>query len=369
MFEKLYGLSCVENQVLAILRENGIDVRPLYYNSAIALKDLFYAMVIQDEKPHHYHGIPRIQDELKEWGLLGIKRRRPQTMKTIRERIRSCGDGEYVLVRVTPEFTRSVLHARGFREDHFVRVAAEGKEFIVYNDIPETTVRLSAAAFGKSCCGEYLLISLRGPIDESVKERLWQRRLFKPEKQTPYLFSEADRDCVANNAQGLRNLLGVYKLMRYRMQEYYGQYVDTQFIRSAMPALEQYYAKAEYLNLRQRNAQQPLFELLCELNRLDTELMNTLAEKLTANAMQRQVDRILSDMSFLEDSPSPDMTLREDLGLDSLRLVELMVELENALTIQLEESDLDPENLLTVGDLYRLLEKYPVGSTLETKEK
>ena len=46
MFEGLYGLSCVENQVLAFLRQQEVDVAPLYYNSAVPLKELFFFMVI-----------------------------------------------------------------------------------------------------------------------------------------------------------------------------------------------------------------------------------------------------------------------------------------------------------------------------------
>lgn len=74
--------------------------------------------------------------------------------------------------------------------------------------------------------------------------------------------------------------------------------------------------------------------------------------------MKKEVDRILMELCFLEEAPMPAMTLKEELGLDSLRLVELMVALEEALAVQLEESDLDPAELVTVGDVYRLAGKY-----------
>ena len=37
MFEGLYGLSCVENQVLAFLRQQEVDVAPLYYNIGVTV--------------------------------------------------------------------------------------------------------------------------------------------------------------------------------------------------------------------------------------------------------------------------------------------------------------------------------------------
>ena len=46
------------------------------------------------------------------------------------------------------------------------------------------------------------------------------------------------------------------------------------------------------------------------------------------------------------------------MGLDSLRLVELMVMLEETFGVEFEESDLDPARLLTVGDVYALMQRY-----------
>ncbi len=50
--------------------------------------------------------------------------------------------------------------------------------------------------------------------------------------------------------------------------------------------------------------------------------------------------------------------LQSDLGLDSLLMVTLLVELEEALQIELDESDMNPFALATVGDVVRLAEKY-----------
>jgi len=50
-----------------------------------------------------------------------------------------------------------------------------------------------------------------------------------------------------------------------------------------------------------------------------------------------------------------DSTLREDLGLDSLRTVDLVIELEDQFDISIETDDLDA--VRTVGDLVLLIEK------------
>lgn len=50
--------------------------------------------------------------------------------------------------------------------------------------------------------------------------------------------------------------------------------------------------------------------------------------------------------------------LQEDAGLDSLGMVALLVAVEDCFSIQLEESDMDPFLLQTVGDIVCLTDKY-----------
>jgi acyl carrier protein len=50
--------------------------------------------------------------------------------------------------------------------------------------------------------------------------------------------------------------------------------------------------------------------------------------------------------------------LAKDIGLDSLGMVTLLVMLEDEFRIELNESDMNPFDLLTVGDVIRLVEKY-----------
>ena len=76
--------------------------------------------------------------------------------------------------------------------------------------------------------------------------------------------------------------------------------------------------------------------------------------------MKEKVNEILKEKSFCDEITS-ELKLREDLGLDSLNMVELMVELEDKFNIEIEESDLDPAALQTVSQIYDLVEKYTEG--------
>jgi len=58
------------------------------------------------------------------------------------------------------------------------------------------------------------------------------------------------------------------------------------------------------------------------------------------------------------DEEITDATILENLGFDSLKTVELMVEVEENFDIEFEESDLNTSKIQTVADLENLLKKY-----------
>lgn len=59
--------------------------------------------------------------------------------------------------------------------------------------------------------------------------------------------------------------------------------------------------------------------------------------------------------------------LQNDIGLDSLGMVTLLMELEEMLAVQLDESDMNPFDLSTVADVVRLAKKYcEVGDEKES---
>lgn len=60
--------------------------------------------------------------------------------------------------------------------------------------------------------------------------------------------------------------------------------------------------------------------------------------------------------------------LQSDLGLDSLQMVTLLIMLEDNFGIILEESDMNPFDLMTVDDIMILVKKYIGGDANERKE-
>lgn len=73
--------------------------------------------------------------------------------------------------------------------------------------------------------------------------------------------------------------------------------------------------------------------------------------------MEERINLILEEKSFCE-AITPELSLLEDLGLDSLSMVELIVSLEDEFDIEIDESDLDPSMLQTVAQIYNLIHTY-----------
>ena len=65
---------------------------------------------------------------------------------------------------------------------------------------------------------------------------------------------------------------------------------------------------------------------------------------------------IASKLGLSEDEITPEKNLSNDLGADSLDVVELSMELEREFNLKFEDSD--TEKIQTVADLYALIEGY-----------
>ena len=63
---------------------------------------------------------------------------------------------------------------------------------------------------------------------------------------------------------------------------------------------------------------------------------------------------------------NPELTLKEDLALDSMQMVVMLITLEDVFDIVLDESDMNPFDLITVQDIVDLVDKYLKEDKFET---
>ena len=69
------------------------------------------------------------------------------------------------------------------------------------------------------------------------------------------------------------------------------------------------------------------------------------------------VFKILSDLSGVSVNEAQ-MRLVEDIGLDSLMLVTMLIEIEEEFNIEFNESDMNPYDFITAGDVIAMTERY-----------
>ena len=77
---------------------------------------------------------------------------------------------------------------------------------------------------------------------------------------------------------------------------------------------------------------------------------------------------ILSELSGI-DAIYIEQGLQPDLGLDSLHMVMLLMMLEESFQIILDESDMNPFDLINVSNVVNLVKKYLGGENNEGNEK
>ena len=77
--------------------------------------------------------------------------------------------------------------------------------------------------------------------------------------------------------------------------------------------------------------------------------------------IETQVIGILEDLCT-EKITDTSLVLISDLALDSLRMVMLLVMIEDVFEIELNESDMNPFELRTVNDVINLVAKYKIES-------
>lgn len=73
--------------------------------------------------------------------------------------------------------------------------------------------------------------------------------------------------------------------------------------------------------------------------------------------IEERIKDILSELSG-EKSIETKARLQEDLSLDSLSMVTMLVEIEDSFSIELDEKDMNPFDLITVADVIKLTEGY-----------
>ena len=74
--------------------------------------------------------------------------------------------------------------------------------------------------------------------------------------------------------------------------------------------------------------------------------------------MKDNIIEVISSLSVLDSNEIKEEDSLISIGIDSLKTVNLILELENSFNFIFNDSDLDPENLKTVKNIIDIVSKY-----------
>ena len=83
--------------------------------------------------------------------------------------------------------------------------------------------------------------------------------------------------------------------------------------------------------------------------------------------VREKISEILSELTGI-DSINTDDALQEDLGLNSIQMVTLLIMIEDNFNIFLDESDMNPYDLIYVYQIVDVVEKYIKGDRDEENQ-
>lgn len=228
----------------------------------------------------YFDRIEKIQDILKQQHIISLELHHSQNISAVQKEITDSNCNRYILIQLRTSFMQETYHKASWRDDHFALILPDINGYRLLNDIPASETTLHECDLQKAYAGNYFVLSILKKSTEIDTGLLWTNRRFKPENYKPFMYQGDDLDDIMNLEIRLRNLTGIYKISRYRLQRYYAGRVDMSYTEPILRKVEQLYGQFEYFHLRKNVPPEKIFDAMQKLCDLDYEFMMPLKEKL-----------------------------------------------------------------------------------------
>lgn len=268
MLKHKYGLTPKEDALINYLADEKIDFTPMFYNSAIPIKELFYFFVIAGNTFYEFDRIPNLFTELQNFHVMQFESFIYEDLQKVRRSIRAADTNEGVLINLSSDGA----------DNKWAYIKANKMRFTINPIQSEEGNDISALQLRKMYAGEIIQLKL---LNNDIPDynQLFVQRLFKPEQYIPFYFVESDLENVEDLLFRMDNMFYAYKVTRYRMIEYYSFFTDVEFMRKSMRKVESVFELLIHLK-NKGNLKSNCFVILHELNQTDVSMMSILKEKL-----------------------------------------------------------------------------------------
>lgn len=250
-YDNLWGLSCVENQVLAIMCAENIDRSFVYANSLIPLKKLHTFFFIEKKEYAYFDGVPKAQDLLRDSGMLELKLLEDISASEVYRRL--LHSRVYVLLKTDPRYMEKIFYKRPMRDDHFVLAQKSENGVMLFNDIPVNGREVLYGELKEAYAGKAITLSFSEIRLQYEFSELNQRLIKQARKMQCRSFSTGYDDIGAEeNGEKLRDLVGIYKLTLQRLAEFYRNRYQYEILLEQIKLLSRLYVQLSYAVLRRK---------------------------------------------------------------------------------------------------------------------
>lgn len=143
-FENVHGITCVENQFLAILKHINEPYALLFMNSYIAISEIFDEFILNNAKYAYFSKLDRVQKTAKDIGLAKLSLVELKYDEMITSLYASIEGGVPLLIQVDPLKLPQLEGVLPWREDHYISLfGIEEDKVSVLDDIPRRIFSIS----------------------------------------------------------------------------------------------------------------------------------------------------------------------------------------------------------------------------------
>ena len=240
LFQDIFGLSCVENLVLYILRQSGKPFRYLYYDSFLTLFELERGFICKKDTFVDFKSIRKIQDIALDEGWIDMS-----FDDSFLWRESLVFDGEIRLIMVTPQFMLDKFQINAWRTDHYILTYVnEEHDYCFVNDHPPFCDIISSKEMSYYFAGKTIAIKVKEHINTDLSYYL---NTFKSN-----LIRHDYYEIHCDDLLMLRDIIGVLRIIRRRIFSFVEIKELNEMFNQYLKQLDRFYASIEYMRIKDK---------------------------------------------------------------------------------------------------------------------
>lgn len=267
--DNLYGLSCIENFLLYVLKKESYSYRYLFFESMLSFRNVVDAFVNENLTYAYFNKVERLQNIASAYDLI-VMLSKPIIEKTLFEH------HDYICMMVKPTYIQSKYKVELWRDDHYILLLkVEDDKFFYLNDTPRDAGILSWDEVKSIFAGSIIVFDIKKDISDDLKTEYY--RLFIDHAKG------AEANTVLphiNDFVMARDILGVYRILSRRIYEFCSLYINMEVFTPVLNELDRYYASLEYMRLRNRINFDSINQMFADIYRVDMIRTNKIIDKM-----------------------------------------------------------------------------------------